>query len=366
MATDANVLVGSSPTSDKLAGLTPEQLSNWKNTGAFPGDKSAKESKQAKEPEPTNAEDTATSKEASAAETAKPSPDSDPDHKQQEPHKKGKGVKERNSELDAEITELQNKLKTRRELRQQLTEADKDQGAKKAAPPAAAVKETPEQKQAAQTLKDKVSDKIKEIKSRADKYDSYEDMVADISDAFAQAIADDVLPVKLQEALDKFKGELKAEQKKESEESEVQKKNREIEQSFKERVAQSIEKHDDFVAVAFDKDLPVKEGSAVDQYILRSEVGTEILYFLGKNRDELTRINGLDPFDQMRELRDIETKLSGDSPAANKVTRAPKPVSEVAAKTTVPGDEADQALRNGDFQSYMKNKNAKEVAARKG
>lgn len=132
------------------------------------------------------------------------------------------------------------------------------------------------------------------------------------------------------------------------------------------RVGKAREKHTDFDAVALNPDLPIKEGSVADAFILDSEHGTEVLYHLGKNPGELERISKLNPLAQARELFKIEQTFAAPPAPARKPTRAPAPPHEVAGAGTVPPDETEQALEDDDFEAFKEAENRKAIAARKG
>jgi hypothetical protein len=131
-------------------------------------------------------------------------------------------------------------------------------------------------------------------------------------------------------------------------------------------------KHEDFDAVALNNDLPIKIGTPVDLFLVDSEQGAEVLYYLGQNPEELERIQGkatttkdakgnvqftfnggLHPLAQVRELTKLELQLSEpkENPAPPK-TRAPKPPSEVGGRGTQPADTVEAAVRANDFRAF--------------
>jgi len=132
-----------------------------------------------------------------------------------------------------------------------------------------------------------------------------------------------------------------------------------------EEVKTARTKHDDFDAVALNPDLPLKEGSVPDVFILDSPHGTEVLYYLGANPEELTRINKLNPISQARELTKIELKVSGQQTQAapvKKITAAPPPPRQVSGSGTVQKDATQQAVEDGDAEAYIRAENAKALA----
>ena len=100
---------------------------------------------------------------------------------------------------------------------------------------------------------------------------------------------------------------------------------------------QAANKYDDFEEVAFDGNLPVSDTMA--QAIGDSEMGADLLYYLGSNPDEADRIFNLPPARQMREIIKLESTLS----ATPKPTGTPPPIkpSGNAAKVEVPITEVD-------------------------
>lgn len=76
----------------------------------------------------------------------------------------------------------------------------------------------------------------------------------------------------------------------------------------------------------------------VQESILSSDFGPELMYELAKNRDEYERINKLTPLAAAREIGKIEAKLSKSEsseekkPEAKKLTKAPPPMAPVGSK----------------------------------
>jgi hypothetical protein len=147
--------------------------------------------------------------------------------------------------------------------------------------------------------------------------------------------------------------------------SEIEKSNKEIERIWMERVNESKKLHDDYEKVAFNKDLPIKSGSAVDKAILKKEWGPELLYYLGNHPDELGRINGLDYDDQVIAINDLRSDF--EKAPVKKVTKAPPPPAQVNGNGTISADPVDEALMAGNFTKYRDEANARELKnSRKG
>jgi hypothetical protein len=137
-----------------------------------------------------------------------------------------------------------------------------------------------------------------------------------------------------------------------------------VEESWKSRVNEAAKKHDDFKEVAGSKEFNdlIPAGSVLDGWMIDSELGAEILYHYGKNREELTALLAMSPFKQARALSKLEDKLAEAKPAdapekdvvapAKKVSDAPKPASEVGGRATAPEDEAGAAAKDNDYRRF--------------
>ena len=90
-------------------------------------------------------------------------------------------------------------------------------------------------------------------------------------------------------------------------------------------------KYDDFDQVAYNPNLPVTEYMA--QSIQASDVGPEVIYWLGSNPKEAGRIAQLPPILQAKEIGKIEASLSSNPPV-KKTSTAPAPIAPVTARTS--------------------------------
>ena len=88
-------------------------------------------------------------------------------------------------------------------------------------------------------------------------------------------------------------------------------------------------KYDDFEQVAYNPKLPVTETMA--QTIQASEIGPDVIYWLGSNPKEAERIARLSPLLQAREIGKIEARLASNPPA-KKTSTAPAPIAPVTAR----------------------------------
>jgi hypothetical protein len=171
-----------------------------------------------------------------------------------------------------------------------------------------------------------------------------------------------------EEAVAEFKRDQAETNKKTAEEAEFKGK----QEKWAKGVEEFAKDHADFQELTFDDaDFmdKIPAGSSVDRFILESDSGPALLYHLAQNPDEIKRILRISgtPL-QYAELGAIASGLNGKSskPPAKKLTSAPPPVSEVGGKGTAAGDPIESAVKRGDFASYFKAQNAKELKARKG
>lgn len=109
----------------------------------------------------------------------------------------------------------------------------------------------------------------------------------------------------------------------------AQRQQAEILESYHEREEEARAKYDDFEQVAYNRNLPVTEVMA--QTIQASEIGPDVIYYLGSNPKEAERISRLAPFLQAKEIGRIEAKLA-DNPPAKKTTSAPPPIAPVTPR----------------------------------
>ena len=100
--------------------------------------------------------------------------------------------------------------------------------------------------------------------------------------------------------------------------------------AYQDREEDARTKYDDFEQVAYNPKLPVTETMA--QTIQASEMGPDVIYWLGSNPKEAERIARLSPLLQAREIGKIEARL-GANPPAKKTSTAPAPIAPVTART---------------------------------
>ncbi len=329
--TDEKTVVESSPT-NPLSGLTSEQRHTWQMTGELPGE----EPKTADSAPAPSTEDSATSKkvQGKAPSAAKPEGEAVAESEPaatQESKRKGR-IQERSAEIDAEIEALHGKLRLRADLRKQVESGEVRPDA-------------PAEKTAAQGYE--------EGEPTPDQFDTYEAYVKGL----AKWTTEKGVAVALQNE--------RAAQKQAAEQARIQESEQAMADDWKKRVAEARKKHPDFIEVALDPELPVFKGTITDGFVLDSEHGAEVLYYLGQHPEELEEINKLNAFAQFRALMKIEASLSEKIPV-KKVTSAPPPIREVGGRASAGTNEEDAAVASGDFTRFRTIANAEEISSRKG
>jgi hypothetical protein len=165
-------------------------------------------------------------------------------------------------------------------------------------------------------------------------------------------------------------------------------------EGFAKKLDVSRKAHTDFDTVALNPDLVIPKGSVTDGFLLDSAHAGELLYHLGQhpeilegfygNHDPKTGkyVNKVTPYAQARELTKLEIEIAGkasagssgtgssgtsqsQSSSARPVTQAPRPPHQTSGKGSVAKDAVEQAVEEGDTESYIREQNARELARRK-
>ena len=120
-------------------------------------------------------------------------------------------------------------------------------------------------------------------------------------------------------------------------------------------VPEAEDKFDDFHEIAGDAGDNITSLFLADQ-IKASSKAHDIVYHLGKNPEEATRLSTLSEFEQIREIGKLEARLEAE-PDQNKITRTPDPGAEItgAGVGGAGGKEETTA-------EYIARTNAEEVA----
>ena len=102
-------------------------------------------------------------------------------------------------------------------------------------------------------------------------------------------------------------------------------------EAYQDREEEARAKYDDFEQVAYNPNLPVTDVMA--QTIQASDIGPDVIYWLGSNPKEASRIASMSPILQAREIGKIEAKLASNPPV-KKTSTAPAPIAPVAPRSS--------------------------------
>jgi len=108
--------------------------------------------------------------------------------------------------------------------------------------------------------------------------------------------------------------------------------------SYKDREEEARDRYEDFEQVAYNPNLPVTDVMA--QAIQASDLGPEVIYWLGSNPKEASRIARLPPVMQAKEIGKIEAKMASDPPT-KRTSSAPAPLAPVTATRSNSGPRYD-------------------------
>jgi hypothetical protein len=109
-------------------------------------------------------------------------------------------------------------------------------------------------------------------------------------------------------------------------------------ESYKDREEEARDRYEDFEQVAYNPNLPVTDVMA--QAIQASDIGPEVIYWLGSNPKEAGRISRLSPVLQAKEIGKIEVNLA-TNPPVKKTSTAPAPLAPVTATRSNSGPRYD-------------------------
>jgi hypothetical protein len=128
-------------------------------------------------------------------------------------------------------------------------------------------------------------------------------------------------------------------------------------------------RYPDFDAVALSDNFPMKENTAMWDFVVGSKRSADIAYALGKNPKEFARIDRLPAVAQIRELMKIEASVAGSAGNSNKtarrITQAAAPIRVLSGNGHQSGDEVDQAIKEDDQEAYSRAANARDIARRR-
>lgn len=101
--------------------------------------------------------------------------------------------------------------------------------------------------------------------------------------------------------------------------------------AYHDREEEARVKYDDFEQVAYNPNLRVTDAMA--QTIQASDIGPDVIYYLGTNPKESERIARLPVLLQAKEIGKLEAKLVSDPPV-KRTSTAPAPIAPVTARTS--------------------------------
>lgn len=115
-----------------------------------------------------------------------------------------------------------------------------------------------------------------------------------------------------------------------------------LREQYDERTEKARERYADFTAVVENPLLPVNEAMA--EFIMDSEHGPDVAYYLGKNPAKAEQIAQLSPIRAARELSRIEAEIAARPKASP--SKAPEPITPVgtrgkSAASPLPSDDDD-------------------------
>lgn len=279
---------------------------------------------------------------SSEPEEAENSAVSEPAQRGEESPKPKANAETRKRQLAAEIQSL---LEQRRALRVEV-EAAKATGAPPAVPPTAEP-QAEAQSQSGRPVRPKLGD--------FEDYDAYENAM----DAYEESLADWKAAARIEREKQQYMAEQQAQ-------SQMQR-NQEIRTNWERRLAETRKRAPDFDTVVVAGEIPLNP--VMDGFVLDSEVGPDLVYYLAKHQDEAARIAGLPAFATTRELARIEMAIQqgiqGNVPASPQQTGAKPPPTELSGRNAAPVDEVAAAAAAGDFRRYMAAANARDMARMK-
>ena len=129
--------------------------------------------------------------------------------------------------------------------------------------------------------------------------------------------------------------------------------NRQAQAAQSEKLKSAASKYEDFEEVALhNQDLIIDKPSAA--FILESEHGADVAYFLGSNLNEAKKIAAMSPIQQIRALAQIEAKFSTP---AKKPSSAPEPVKPIGSGASLTKDVEKMSM--AEYKEYRRKQGAR-------
>jgi hypothetical protein len=105
-------------------------------------------------------------------------------------------------------------------------------------------------------------------------------------------------------------------------------------------------------------------GEAIRKAVLMEQLVKAELAKGGKGKEPAAEVHNTDDGEEETPTRDASGKFQKRTPE-NKESNAPPPPREVSGRGTPPPDEVERAVKNNDFASYARKKNAEEMQRRR-
>lgn len=129
--------------------------------------------------------------------------------------------------------------------------------------------------------------------------------------------------------------------------------------TFQSKVADFSKSTADFNDVISDvDDIPLSH--TVQDAILTSDLGPQLMYELSKNREEYMRINSMSPTAAAREIGKIEARLSqnleSNKPREARITKTPPPIDPVGSKSSGKTFKSPEEMSLAEYKAWRKTK----------
>ena len=341
------------PAQSRLDSMSSEQRRSWELTGTWPGSDVSAESSPAQTDTPESSP--ATPVDRAASTDAKTAPASEAGKPVKE-----KGAKARNVELDADIQALNEKLRIRKALREELAQTERVEPRRPDAPRTS----SPAPAQADHERYLAMPDAPRE-----ENFDSY----AKYSAALSTFITDQ----RWQEH-----------QQRSHQQTQIQRHVEGVRQMGEQaaaRVQKAITADPDFATKVDDRLLAIEPASVRrlagqpvgPMHVLAEEIAASdridqlLTHFsTEEGRHDWRRLCDLSPAALLREFGRLEARLESpaapSAPQTKTLSTAPKPAATLGARPSEPIDPEVAALKRKDFSAYAAAKNAKDLAAAGG
>jgi hypothetical protein len=249
-----------------------------------------------------------------------------------EPGKPSKGIKARSAEVQADIDQLQQQLRQRAALREQVAREDAPPPPPRQAPPRADARGAPED--------DPPPD--------PDDVEHYPDGIYD-----------------RQWMEDNARWHARAYVRELAQQHYAQETERAVNAQWATKVEAAKAKYPDFEERALLAATDIEKDSPIDRWVLESPHGADVLYHLQTTPGEVQRIAAMSIGQQHRELARLELRFDAPGSTPTPVSTAPAPGRTLGGHQPAGGDAAERALASGDVEAYIREANARELAALK-